>query len=212
MNRHGERLTYPDYGRDEILRDFQGHTMTVERDDGLHRHLRFRALGTGVYWFDIVTWPGVLTINGDCGTYVFSRLEDMFEFFRQPNGKARINPSYWAEKLRATDCHGSRGHVEYSEHKGRIALASEMRALRERGAGNDVVRDLVDAAVLDEDSQSLIRSVSEWCEDGWRVEDFWEHRLDDYTRRFIWNLHAIVWGIAQYDASKVLVAAGGLGA
>lgn len=229
MNRHGERLTYPDYGRAEILRDFEGHQLTIERDDGVHRHLRFRARGTSTYWFDIVTWPGVLVINGDCGTYVFSRIEDMLEFFRQPNGRDRINPGYWAEKLRATDCHGTSGHLEYSEHKGRGALASAMRSLRERGACNEVVRDLRTTAVLDDGADCLVRSVSSWSfresvgkapttlrdrmldsrpTRTWEVADFWDHRFTDYTQRFLWNLHAIVWGIAQYDTAKQPATAG----
>lgn len=205
MIRRHERLTYPDYGRDEIQRDFEAHLMFVDRDDGVYRHLRFRGPTSNVYWFDLVTWPSMLVINGDCGTYAFSRVEDMFQFFRDGNGKARINPSYWAEKLHATDCHGRHGHVAFSEWKARSALASEMRSLREQGAGNDVVRNLRDCAVLDEDAGSMIRSVTEWGHGKWRVHDFWEENLDDYTRGFIWNLHAIVWGIQQYDASKVAV-------
>lgn len=42
------------------------HRMEVLRDDGLYRHLRFRAVRDGwVHWFDILTSPGLLTINGD---------------------------------------------------------------------------------------------------------------------------------------------------
>jgi hypothetical protein len=200
LNRHGERLTYPDYGREEILRDFAAHRMIVEQDDGVRRHLRFRAANSSTYWFDLVTWPGVLVINGDCGTYAFARLTDMFQFFRGGNGRSEINPCYWAQKLLASD--QSDGHLKYSEQLGRDAVAEEMCRLRERGAPNEVVRDLRDAAVLDEDTRSLIASVQGWSFDDWSVDDFWDHRFEDYTRRFIWNLHAIVWGIAQYDASK----------
>lgn len=202
MNRHGQRLTYPDYGRDEILRDFAGHGMEVVRDDGLHRHLKFRAPGTCVYWFDVVTWPGVLVINGDYGTYVFSRVEDMFTFFRGGNGRSTINPRYWAQKLRATNCHGGGGHEAYSEARGRDAVASAMRTLRERGADNSVVRDLRESAVLDEGVESLIRSVTGWSVDDWCVGDFYEHNFEDYTLQFLWCLHAIVWGIERYDAAK----------
>jgi len=216
LNRHGERLTYPDYGRDEILPDFEGHAMTVVRDDGVHRHLKFRNPATCVYWFELVTWPGVLVINGDCGTYVFARVDDMFTFFRGGNGRSTINPSYWAQKLLATDCHGTNGHREYSEEMGRDALASEMRSLRERGASNEVLRDLRESVTLDEGQHELFRTVNAWGfkEDGvrdWYVPDFWDHRFEDFTRSFIRNLHAIVWGIAQYDASKaqMLATAGG---
>lgn len=76
--------------------DTAGHEMTVLHDDGLYRHLRFRRPDRGSYWFDLITWPGNLTVNGDCGTFTFSRVEDMFEFFRG----YRVNPQYWAEKIR----------------------------------------------------------------------------------------------------------------
>ncbi|MFC9973613.1 hypothetical protein ACFVH6_22230 [Spirillospora sp. NPDC127200] len=86
--------TYPDYDVHRFLPDVANHEMTVLRDDGLYRHLHFRGTGFGTYWFDLVTWPGCLAINGDMGGYQFRRVPDMFEFFRGP----RINPDYWAEK------------------------------------------------------------------------------------------------------------------
>ncbi len=66
----------------EFLKDVSAHVMRVIRDDGAHRHLRFAAPTSSIYWFDVITYPGELVITGDCGTYVFRRLPDMFEFFR----------------------------------------------------------------------------------------------------------------------------------
>lgn len=89
----------PDRGGRDLLSNFNTHTaehvMTVLRDDGLYRHLRFGKPGTGMYQFDLVTWPGYLAITGDIGTYTFSRLPDMFDFFT-----GYINHGYWAEKLK----------------------------------------------------------------------------------------------------------------
>jgi hypothetical protein len=86
--------------------DVAQHQMTTLHDDGLYRHLRFMRVApspktskperSSSYWFELVTWPGSLTVNGDCGSFTFSRTEDMFEFFRG----GRINPQYWAEKVR----------------------------------------------------------------------------------------------------------------
>ena len=76
--------------------------MTVLRDDGLYRHLRFKKPGSSFYRFDLVTWPNNLTITGDIGTYTFSRVEDMFTFFT-----GYINTDYWAEKI----AHGGRPSV-----------------------------------------------------------------------------------------------------
>lgn len=80
---------------DRFARETKNHTMTVLRDDGLYRHLRFKAPDNGFYWFDLITWPGYLTFVGDGEGYVFTRIEDMFGFFRG----SRINPQYWAEKV-----------------------------------------------------------------------------------------------------------------
>jgi hypothetical protein len=98
-----------------FLKDAGGCAMTVIRDDGIHRHLAFRKprpAGSG-YWFDLITYPGELVITGDMGTYVFRRIEDMFEFFRtdreyneKRGRKLGINPSYWSEKLRAMPAEG----------------------------------------------------------------------------------------------------------
>ena len=75
------------------------HQLTVIHDDGLHRHLRCARPQSSDRHFFITTWPGYLCISGDMGCYVFQRIEDMFEFFR--NDDLGINPPYWAEKLQA---------------------------------------------------------------------------------------------------------------
>ena len=73
--------------------------MEIVRDEGLHRHIKFAQPGSGLYRFDLVTWPGHLAISGDVETFVFSREPDMFEFFG--GRRSRINPTYWAEKVKA---------------------------------------------------------------------------------------------------------------
>jgi hypothetical protein len=113
-------LAPPDVA-ESFRRDTAKHEMTVLHDDGLYRHLRFRSPENGFYWFDLVTWPGVLAINGDMAGSMFARLTDMFEFFRSGAfGSDRINPGYWAEKIRA----GS--HVkEYSEERFRQLVTED---------------------------------------------------------------------------------------
>lgn len=78
--------------------DTKNHQLTVLHDDGIYRHLRFKAPDSGFYWFDLVTWPGYLAFTGDMDGYVFSRVEDMFTFFRGGSTYG-INPSYWGEKV-----------------------------------------------------------------------------------------------------------------
>jgi hypothetical protein len=88
---------YPEIA-ERFARDTRWHKMTILHDDGLYRHLRCQSRKHGMYWFDIVTWPGSLAIRGDLNAaYVFSRTSDMFGLFRiRTDG---INPGYWSEKL-----------------------------------------------------------------------------------------------------------------
>ena len=103
---------------ERFLRCVPKHRLTIMRDDGVYRHLRFKEPGRFAYWFDLITWPGCLAIEGDCGSYTFKRLHDMFEFFRREPGDfmrpkpLTINPDYWAQKLEAQSCNGrSPGNV-----------------------------------------------------------------------------------------------------
>ena len=111
--------------RERVKKRFEGdtdnHTMEILQDAGLYRHLKFTNNGSQCYRLDIHTWPGALCVSGDMGTYVFSRLPDMFEFFRMKDGgwnkKHVINPGYWGEKLQAVDnSHGrNNSYEEFSE-------------------------------------------------------------------------------------------------
>lgn len=93
MNHDRYRALLAEAGR-HFTADCADHEMTVLHEDGLYRHLRFRSDGS-LTRFDLITWPGSLTIQGGHGTYTFSRETDMFGFFRQSNG---VNVDYWAEK------------------------------------------------------------------------------------------------------------------
>ena len=62
-----------------------------------YRHLLFRQPNSGNMWFEIITWPDSLMIRGDMGSWSFSRVQDMFTFFR--SDQLKINPSYWTEKI-----------------------------------------------------------------------------------------------------------------
>lgn len=118
-------MTTIDIQRDVAQRfqkDIAEHTLTVLHDDGLYRHLRFRNPKSSFYWFDIVTWPGSLAVRGDCGGFVFSRVDDMFEFFRRNGNEHGINPGYWAEKMPD----GGRSVHEYSEDKLRAKVAAAL--------------------------------------------------------------------------------------
>lgn len=194
---------------DRFNRAVRKHQMTIKHDNGLHRHLTFKDPATYSNCFHITTWPGYLAISGDAGSYVFSRLPDMFEFFRGDE----INEGYWGEKLQAVDKHG--GYREFSAKLFREAVKADFNnwrfdpfeedgedaeralawaALREAGLAENATPDSIEDAML-------LATEYECPVSGNKFIDFWDHRLEDYTFRFTWCCHAIQWAIAQYDAA-----------
>jgi hypothetical protein len=191
---------------ESFLKDVSQHQMTVVHDDGVHRHLRFGKPGTGCMHFDIVTYPQYLVYSGDMGCYVFSRLRDMFEFFRGKNdGPLRINEGYWAEKLEATD--KPDGHREYSADLFRDRIAEMLDDIE----ADQSLRDEVDEYVVTyaDDGEIRARDAADGFEhDGQRIfTDTWEWNLTEYTLRFTWCCYALAWAVRQYDAAKVREAA-----
>lgn len=191
---------------ERFKRDTANHVMTVLHDDGLYRHLRFANPDSSFYWFEIVTWPNVLTIRGDVGTVTFSRGADMFTFFR---GRA-VNPSYWAEK---TPDHG-RSLREYSEDLLKAELSAALTDYEEdypdlaasgpRPKTPEEIRELIanyeaDGSLAYEDGA---RELLAELEQAGVVSDTWEWDLSEWKWTFLWCCHAIVHAIAQYDAYK----------
>lgn len=186
----------------DFLRHVEGHQLIVHMDEGVHRHLTFRRPETINRYFNITTWPGYLTISGDMGCYVFARTHDMFEFFCDDDG--RINPSYWAEKLQATQ-RGS-GHLEFSEKLYRQNLVSDFRSAYPPGTDErmhvwaDFRRELLDGDQPHSADQAITLAMNYRDPAGReKFYDFYEHRLEDYTYHFIWCCRAIVWAIERYD-------------
>lgn len=189
-----------------FLSDAAKHALSIERDDGVHRHIRFRQPGDSSYWFDLVTWPGALCIHGDCGTFVFSRLTDMFEFFRR-EGPLAINRSYWGEKcvaadrdwIKKFDADEFRANVVrwFRDHwRDRCGDQADYAARRECW---DELREDV---LSHDDEHSAYAAAYDFDSNGFRMQDFWEVNCDRYTFHFEWCLWAIAWGIQQYDAAK----------
>lgn len=210
---------------ERVVASTKKHQMAVLRDDGVYRHIRFKEPGTSIWWFDLVTWPGNLVVTGDIGAFHFARLTDMFEFFRNPPGY--INAGYWAEKLR--------GPVDPTVYQPEIAKRKVFEEFWERrgdypGQAADIWRALRHE-VLDEETlcseESVHRALSGFRyrvsvpieperdfvpqrvprRDSllFRFSDTWEWDFRDYDWHFLVSLHAIVWGINQYDKAKSLV-------
>lgn len=187
---------------ERFQQDSAGHVMTVALDQGLYRHLKFRHPGRLFYWFDIVTWPGYLTITGDMGTYTFTRTPDMFEFF----GTGPINPMYWAEKLTrpgdsVTTFSQTALDEVVTEHFDDWALE-----LPETEAGR-LLKALRDALLRPDlsDTREAHEALAtfQWTSHTGKVygfSDSWEFDLTEYTVQFLWCLHAITYAIRQYRA------------
>lgn len=212
-----------------FLHDVRDHKMTVIRDDGVHRHLRFRRPYEGAYWFDLITWPGTLCIDGDMGTYVFRRLDDMFEFFRtdrewmtRRGNKLGINPSYWSEKLQSESTYG-KGFEEFSSESFRRNVMEDVAewkeanqpdedaSVSERDDFDQIVESLMEELeerVLSKADDGEIRAMDAAYEfeseaaDDFELTDVWEWRCREYTFHFIWCCYAIAWGIQVYDDAK----------
>lgn len=156
------------------------------------------------------------------GTYVFSRLADMFEFFRTDREYAArrgkqlsINPGYWGEKLQAQDrCDGYR---KFSEDKFKSVVTERLRSwIRDRRDQSTPAerRDLWEAVsndVLGVDGDSGgYRKQAAAHDFQYKVNDrltfdftdFWEADVEEYSFRFMWCCYALAWGIKQYDDAK----------
>ncbi|MGW7329684.1 hypothetical protein ACWGIU_14040 [Streptomyces sp. NPDC054840] len=190
---------YPEIAA-RFAEDTANHRMTVLHEDGLYRHLRFRQPQHNSYWFDLVTWPGVLHIRGDYSrdSYTFTRDVDMFELFRDKGG---IDPHYWGQKL-----DGGRDSVkEYSEDAFRQTVQELfVGAVRYNGVpaglGKALRANLLDYDLSDETEARGLLDGFEFK--GFRFRDTWEFTFADWDWSFLWACHAIRWGIGQYDAAK----------
>lgn len=211
--------------QERFLADVKDHVVEVLRDDGIYRHIRFSKPGTMIMHFDLITWPGYLCYCGDMGNYVFSRTRDMFEFFRHDRDYHKsqgrqlfINLGYWSEKLQSID--GTRNHAAVMEHDEesfkRAVNEYRLSWMREGGLNKEQRRELwdaVDEEVLEYAGDShrgpiAAHDFSHYINgESFCFEDFFEHNLTDYTFRFVWCCYALAWGIEQYDALSIEVAA-----
>ncbi len=221
-----------------FLADTASHELRIVVDDGVHRHLQFRRPGTYCYGFDIVTWPGHLAISGDMGTAVFSRLHDMFEFFRAKPGEHEkagglfVNDGYWAEKCVAND--GAK--QEYSLRLFRDLVTLLFKEYVEERVDPDDLADPdtstpewvarlwqeLELEVLNdsEDHDALINAISAMSDfkpsdsdySDFRITDAWEYAssLQQYTFHFLWRLYAIARAVRAYDDAASAAAPTGL--
>ena len=192
--------------------DVAGHEIMILQDSGLYRHIRFKNPASSHYWFELVTWPGHLAIDGDMGCYGFSREHDMFSWFRG----GREEYDYWAGKVIA----GGRLPKEYSPDRVRETVmdwAREFDADGERDHTNFVRRNQSMADIMANELHDI--DLEDEAETKRRLADFsykdenmrkiypfsylgdWD--FTDFRFHFIWCCLAITWGISEYDKYRL---------
>lgn len=204
-----------------FIRDVSSHQLSVIRDEGLYRHLCFSRPNSRAYSFDIITWPGYLTITGDMGTWTFSRITDMFEFFTDGHFGARssfqTNPSYWSEKFEAGNRRSQYDSpcFEFDDEQFQKGLRNwlanyiaECDDEHDREMAKDAVSDLCSQEFRNEwmATQAIHDAYfpSDVC--SWDVAEHLSP-LQKYCHSYIWICFAIVWGIERYQTKKLVTKA-----
>lgn len=209
------RFGEPDYGKEYFKKEFAQHELKVRHGDGLYRHLVCARPNTYLNSFAIITWPGYLTISGDCEGFVFARVPDMFEFFRPNSGwnSCNINPDYWAEKIQD----GRERAKEYDPSLAAACVWAEVReAYREYGKEACGLARAVKAQVVSDwpfDFENSSRDTVYGFEfpinnsTFFRFGDTSDWKVRGWTHAFLWCCHAVQWAIAAYDKQKAVATA-----
>lgn len=190
---------------EHFSQEVASHTMTVLLAQGLYRHLRFAKGDSSTMAFDLLTYPGGLMIRGDMGCFVFERTEDMFGFFRDDGKGRRINENYWAERVRAESIWGY-GIRTYNQEEARADVEADLSNTDDLSQeGYDAIMEYLGSAFDSE--EELRNAMVSWDENGDYRDEFQfdtsaGRELRYFTTNYLWCLHAIVWGIEQYDKTK----------
>lgn len=195
--------------KEHFLKRTKNHSMEVKLDNEIYRHLVFSKNGSYNDRFELITYPRYLTIVGDMGSYTFSRVEDMFRFFRRD--ELKINSSYWAEKCQ---CNGRYRDFlkEWSDESFKESVnyqaenwAEDMEEEEREEFLSEVKSEVL--AYSDDEFIAIRKAMNFEFNKALPFQDFWEVDATIYRYHFLWCLYAIVWGIQQYDESKLLIEA-----
>lgn len=195
-----------DLTKEQFLRDVQDHEIEVLKDEGLYRHLKFSKDGSFDRLFEVVTWPGYLSIVGDMGEFIFQRTEDMFSFFRDRSGELGVNLPYWSEKVVAESVFGA-GIKEFNVEEFKEAVLEEVLDYFNLETKEEICEETLDEieGLLEcEDEYQCVEAMRNfyWIDHPNLFVDFWENNLDRYTFHFAWCCYAVAWAVMQYDKRK----------
>jgi hypothetical protein len=191
--------------KERFLEDIKDHKMTIIHDDGIYRHLIF-SKGSFDMRYEIITFPGGLLMTGDMGTWEFERTEDMFNFFRHPEGNLEINIGYWAEKCQAESVCGG-GIREFDPDRFRECVRNYWEESfyknTESEKAKEVWDDIENQILSAEDSEwDLVSSLNNFYRKDFDFSDFWENTVTIKTYHYVWACYAIAWAVIQYDREK----------
>jgi predicted nucleic acid-binding Zn-ribbon protein len=188
--------------KETFLKNVAQHELTIVKDDGVHRHIRMSKPNSSDRHYDIVTYPNYLVYSGDMGCYVFSRLTDMFRFFRNDDADWGVNLFYWEEKIQSADRDKVK-EFSFDVFKANIIEHGIDDEDAEAEAKKEWLLGELEYTEEDEfGSVEFIRNFDGNNEFNINLDDFWERDNTVYTSRYIWCCHAIVWAIRQYDLVK----------
>lgn len=187
--------------QDDFLKDVAKHQMFVKLEQGVYRHIVFQQPEhTFLHRFEIITTPWRLMVTGDMGTWVFARLEDMFEFFRTDHGG--VNLSYWAEKLQngAHGCSDASKVYDGEVYRTRLIDSLDNYSITKKKRA-EIIRELKNIDF--EDEHWVLGQINDFDVDGWSFQDVWEIDMKTYSHHFVWCCYAIAWAIQQWDKREV---------
>ena len=186
-----------------FLRDVRNHKLTIENDNDVHRCIYLGRPGSSAYHFRLITFPGGLAISGDMGDYTFCRLNDMFKFFRDSEMTNHINAQYWHEKMQSED-KNCKTKV-FSPNRFRDAVVSTVDEWEIRLGDADKIKKDVEKNLLQmylSSEQEAYELLTNYESPDGQIFDDLDFNFLEYSMHFKWALHAIVWGIKQYDLLK----------
>jgi hypothetical protein len=193
--------------RERFLRDTENHNMDILKDDGLYRHLSFTKNRSSVYRFDIITWPGYLCICGDMGDIVFSRVEDMFDFFimgeNDFNKKNIINPHYWAEKIQGLSSRAETV-MEFNFDDFKKSVLDRVKGYFDDEEKERECIEELESCVFEYEEygeQRLYQELFDFNFEGFNYDCEIPTGMI-YTMHYIWLCYAIVWAITEYNKTK----------
>lgn len=189
---------------EKFMGEVKDHDLTIIYGNGLNRHITLSNKGSYNAHYDIVTWYNHLCIAGDYGTYVFSRTDDMFDFFWNDKSfdELRINPGYWHAKMQADSRFEGAQKFSYKEFKRSVIwdFKSFWDGTKNKDARKECWEEL-ESRVLncgDENEQDCMRAACDFEYGEYSMQDFWETDCKKYTYQFIWCLYAIVYAIRRF--------------